>query len=106
MARKASKIVLVMAEKRLSMLAHVNEMVNLIERNPENVVEWLRKDPIIYISRMEGYNIAFEDLLHVSKCYQGYNYLDKKLKPLIWHPQYEKIQDHPEFAEWRRVYYV
>jgi len=106
MARKASKLVLEMNIKRLSMLAHVNEMVNLIERNPENVSAWMSKDPNEYIVKMLGYYIAFEDLLHSSKCYRGYNYLDKNLQPLIWHPNYEKIQDHPEFAEWRRVYYV
>lgn len=105
MARKASKIVLVMAEKRLGLMQHAQESINRIE-NGICLPEWHEKDVISWVKKMEGYNMAFEDLLHVSKCYQGYNYLDKKLKPLIWHPQYEKIQDHPEFAEWRRVYYV
>lgn len=105
MARKASKLVLEMNKRRQDLLTHTQECIDRIAKGIE-LPAWHCKEPEKYISRMEGYDTAFEDLLRSSKCYRGYNYLDKNLQPLIWHPNYEKIQDHPEFAEWRRVYYV
>lgn len=105
MARKASKLVLEMGVKRKDILMHIQESINRIEKG-EPLPVWYEKDVNSLVKRAEGYNVAFEDLLHVSKCYRGYNYLDKDLAHLIWYPQYEQIQDHPEFAEWRRHYYV
>jgi hypothetical protein len=61
------------------------------------------------IARQEGYNCAVETVLMEYGCYAGFAYIaatprkiegtDETFIPTIG-------QDHPEFAEWRRRYFV
>lgn len=89
-----------MAEQQHSTILYCTDFLNSLEKYPDNVVEWANKNPEYYKGVADGANEMFEAILHNQKCYKGFCYLRKDCKTSI------NGLDDPEYAAWRRRYYV
>lgn len=98
MARKATKLVKHMVDRHIEVVKHYTNVIAAKERGDENP---FYKDKSIshFESLATGQAMMLETLLHESGCYMGFQHVNKNLAGPI-------KDDHPEYAEWRRIYFI
>lgn len=94
-------------------ISYVEELIRVkTSVAPENQGRHVREgNPDQWIGRLEGYQCAMEDAMHKANCYAGFMYVGAERLTIHEDGTESKSRfsvgiDHPEFREWRRVYFT
>jgi hypothetical protein len=100
--------VLRLMERQELILRHVDEVLRVkatvpVESQADHVRE---KSADYYVGLADGANTMLEEAMHRAGCYAGFMYVSESKGQSYCIVRSEVRPDHPEFAEWRRVYFT
>jgi hypothetical protein len=108
MAKTPARIKILMDQQQ-EMMRHVTQVLKTKRNVPlASQALWVREHSEDYFIGMAiGYNAMLENALMAHKCYAGFQYQVATSTERFDKPFYENCgPKHPEFAEWRRSYYM
>ena len=100
MRKNKTKVVIAALKRHKQATEWVTRCLRVKRDNPDNQTNFVKNHSADwYLGLIAGHNSAMEDLLFQQNCYNGYCYLDEKMKPI-----FDYLEDNPEYVDWRREY--
>ena len=106
MSRKTPAHVIKLLESYETRMVHLEEMLRVKKTVPvENQSSFIRENSEEYFMGMiQGVVSMMDSVLHEFNCYHGFYYVGADRKPLE-HVVGQKIQENPEYRDWRISFY-
>lgn len=107
MARKTPAHVLKLLERFEEKMVHFEEILRVKANLPvENQADHVRNNSFdYYYGMIQGSVSSMEEVLHEFGCYHGFFYVGPDRFSLI-HVAGQKIQDNPDYRDWRIMFYT
>jgi hypothetical protein len=98
---KATKATIQALEVHSNIMKHCTDFIRIKKKYPKNQTTYGKEHSKDYfIGMADAMNHFMESILFNNKCYGGFRYVREDCKTCI-----QTLED-PEYAEWRRVYFI